>query len=62
MNKLVKSRDNKSTGLTTGGERLCTMEGCRGHRIGVRWEDGKLTFPCTHGMTWDNNLKFWKIL
>ena len=59
--ELVKSSDDKSTGHTTGGTRECQMEGCRGQRLGVRWEDGKLTFPCTHGMVWNNNLKFWKI-
>jgi hypothetical protein len=37
-------------GTLTGGFRNCQMEGCRGKRLGVRWDDGKLTFPCTHGM------------
>ena len=47
----VYSRDGKFTGKTTGGSRSCTMESCRGVKLGVRWSDGKLTFPCTHGMT-----------
>ena len=38
------------TGNTTGGTRTCTIEGCRGVRVGVRWGDGKLTWPCTEGM------------
>jgi len=37
-------------GVTTGGERPCTMEGCPGKRIAVRWPDGRLTWPCTKGM------------
>ena len=47
----VISSDGKDTGVRTGGERPCQMEGCRGHRYAVRWEDGKLTYPCTQGMT-----------
>lgn len=39
-----------SKGKLTGGERYCSMEGCRGMQLGVRWDDGKLTFPCTKGM------------
>ena len=31
------------------GYRSCTLEGCRGTRIGVRWPDGKLTWPCSKG-------------
>ena len=37
-------------GVCTGGEHRCALEGCRGHRIAVRWSDGKHTFPCTKGM------------
>ena len=25
----------------------CRMEGCSGKRMRVRWDDGKITFPCT---------------
>ena len=49
--KIIVSRDGKETGRTTGGTRPCPVEGCRGVRIGVRWEDGKLTWPCSAGMT-----------
>jgi len=61
--ELVIARDGNSVGYTTGGERPCTVEGCRGHRIGVRWEDGKMTFPCTEGMEYRNNARFnyWKL-
>lgn len=50
----VYSRNKKSKGHTTGGEYSCQMEGCKGKRMGVRWNDGKITFPCTEGMKWIN--------
>ncbi len=37
-------------GHTTGTFRACQLEGCTGTRVGVRWPDGKLTWPCTKGM------------
>jgi hypothetical protein len=46
----VYSRDRKEFGMPTGSSTVCKLEGCRGRRIGVRWRDGKITFPCTHGM------------
>ena len=62
LGEVVISRDGISKGKTTGGERQCTMEGCRGNRVGVRWPDGKLTFPCTHGMNWDEHESAWKLI
>jgi len=50
-NTKVYSRDKKTIGLATGGYRDCTMEGCKHQRVGVRWPDGKLTWPCLGGMT-----------
>lgn len=38
-------------GHATGGTRTCGLDGCRGVRVGVRWSDGKLTWPCLKGMT-----------
>lgn len=38
-------------GHATGGQRDCNLHGCRGVRIAVRWPDGKITYPCTKGMT-----------
>jgi len=38
-------------GETTGGYRPCTMVGCRGVRVVVRWPDRKYTYPCTEGMS-----------
>lgn len=54
--KYVLDRDGKMRGETTGSFRVCSLEGCRGHRIGVRWpkEPGQkrahVTFPCTEGL------------
>lgn len=48
--KTVLSRNGKKKGRVTGGTRLCGLEGCRGLQIGVRWPDGKLTWPCSKGL------------
>jgi len=48
--EIVLSRDMKLTGTCTGGTRRCPLDGCTGLRVGVRWPDGKLTWPCTKGM------------
>lgn len=59
----VISRDGKHKGKFTGGNsRPCSMEGCCGERVGVRWEDGKLTFPCTADMTNTNNKDEWRLI
>ena len=59
---IVYSRDRKFKGRMTGSERPCTMESCQGKRVGVRWEDGKLSFPCTRcGMVYYKN-KTWRIV
>jgi len=42
--------DGKTKGSATGGGYHCRLEGCRGWRIGVRWADGDITFPCSKGM------------
>ena len=28
---------------------ICTLEGCGGTRLSVRWPDGKRTYPCAKG-------------
>ncbi|MBE3144532.1 MAG: hypothetical protein IMZ61_11505 [Planctomycetes bacterium] len=48
---LVYSRDAKHRGRLTGSRRLCSLEGCGGFKLGVRWDNGKTTFPCTNGMS-----------
>lgn len=50
----------KAEGRTTGAARRCTMHGCWGIRIYVRWPGGRTTYPCSKGMS---RLKTrWKIL
>ena len=50
----ILSRDGKHIGTTTGGKsRQCRLESCKGERVGVRWDDDKLTYPCTAGMHWN---------
>jgi hypothetical protein len=55
----VASRPTKGKtpvcGIATGGERSCQLEGCRGVRCAVRWPDGKLTWPCSAGIGFDEN-------
>lgn len=44
------SRDGKQKGTVLNlHSRRCTMEGCGGWRIHVRWPDGKNTYPCSRG-------------
>lgn len=47
----IYSSDGTTFGVKTGGSRRCQLEGCRGQSIAVRWQDGKLTYPCTMGLT-----------
>jgi len=58
-NVKVISRTGNHTGHTTGATRICTLEGCRGRRIVVKWDNGKVTYPCTKGMSEQNGA--WKI-
>lgn len=58
---VVRSRDGKEAGKLTGSTRRCQMESCTGLRLGVRWEDGKLSWPCTRGMTFNDQTQEWKI-
>ncbi len=54
----VYPRGSASWGLTTGGTRRCQLEGCTGVRVGVRWPDGKITWPCTEGMRVEDTVWF----
>lgn len=55
----VVSRDGKTRGKLTGGNRPCQLESCGGSRLATRWEDGSLTYPCTKGMQWTGDA--WRI-
>jgi hypothetical protein len=57
----VFARGEKTArGRTTGGSRRCTLDGCPGYRIAIRWPSGKITYPCSKGMT--RSRKGWRIL
>jgi hypothetical protein len=45
----IYSRDKKLKGVVVG-HRLCTLEGCWGMRLIVKWPDGKRTHPCSKGL------------
>jgi hypothetical protein len=49
--RFVYSRHGSERGELTGGVRACPMEGCTGQRLGVRWPDKRITWPCTKGMS-----------
>lgn len=60
--QLVWSRGRKFQGRATGKTRRCTLEGCRGIRIYVRWPDsGRLTYPCLKGMKYNPEDDSWEI-
>jgi len=46
----VYSRGGKMAGRIVSNTRDCQMEGCMGIRIGIRWKDGHITYPCSRGM------------
>lgn len=46
----VQSRDRRLTGRSTGATHRCTLDGCPGLRVAVRWADGRTTFPCSKGL------------
>ena len=48
--KRVLGRDGKILGFPTGASYPCSQEGCTGRRIVVRWQDGRITRPCTKGL------------
>jgi hypothetical protein len=48
--KRVLSRNGKIIGVPTGASYPCSLEGCTGRRIVVRWPDGRITRPCTKGL------------
>ena len=46
-----ETRLENIVGKIRGQGKNCTLESCRGWRFPVRWPNGKLTWPCTKGMT-----------
>ena len=57
----IWSRDGEQVGYFLGWrDKLCTLEGCKGLRVAVRWKDGKVTWPCSQGI--GSNHRGFKIL
>lgn len=49
---IMLSRDGKEQGEIINPQAYpCQMTGCTGMRIGVRWADGRRTYPCSKGCT-----------
>ena len=42
-------------GETTGNWHDCSMHGCGGLRVTVRWPDKTITYPCSKGMVYDGS-------
>lgn len=51
----IRSREREQTGEATGTMRRCQLEGCGGNRHGVRWPNGKITWPCGKGLLFDDD-------
>lgn len=48
----ILARDGKDKGeIKNLFSRRCTLEGCTGVRMHVKWPSGKSTYPCTKGCT-----------
>lgn len=47
---VVWNRDHSISGVTTGSQHRCQMEGCTGVRVSVSWPDGRRTYPCSKGL------------
>ncbi|MCY2927947.1 MAG: hypothetical protein NTV86_00345 [Planctomycetota bacterium] len=48
--KIFARKGCRMVGRSTGTFRPCALEGCTGLRVGVRWRNGPLTWPCIKGM------------
>lgn len=46
----VHSSTGVEVGRATGNYHECSMHGCGGQRVSVRWPNGQITFPCSKGM------------
>lgn len=52
--KTVKNRDGSQEGRVISAGHRCTLAGCTGQRVHVRWPDGKLTKPCSKGLHFES--------
>lgn len=44
------SRDATDTGRFTGSNYPCRLAGCTGVRLGVKWSNKSVTWPCSKGL------------
>jgi hypothetical protein len=58
---VVWNREKTEKGFATGSTRECSMSCCRGTKHGVKWSDGKTTYPCGKGMKFDRDSGEWQI-
>lgn len=47
----VINRAGTEVGRVVSRSRRCTLTGCAGIRVGVKWPDGSRTYPCSKGLT-----------
>ena len=53
----VLCRGGDMKGVFTGGSRPCPPNVCGSKALGIRWEDGSLTFVCERQIAWKPKLK-----
>ncbi len=59
---VVWNRDKTEKGIATGSTRACRLSGCRSLNHGVKWPDGKTTYPCGKGIKYDIKSGEWQIM
>lgn len=47
---VVHSRNGEHQGKIVGNARTCRLDGCGGVRVPVRWDDRRLTWPCSKAL------------
>lgn len=57
----VWNREHSEFGVPTQTVQKCRLDGCPSIRVGVRWPDGALTWPCMRGMDTSSTTD-WQIL
>lgn len=47
----IWDREQKELGIILNSSYVCRARECDGVRLRVRWQDGKITYPCTRAMS-----------
>ncbi len=58
--KFIWDRGNTERGRIAGATRHCQLDGCRGLRIRVVWDNGRSTWHCSKGLR-ELNATEWQI-